>query len=1497
MATGSQAPIYNYPGSRSGQPVTFINPSVLPPLPSSKPGPPMPGISEPTYLDMKAVSTPSGPAQVTGKLAGGIHTEKILTPSLTVGMPLSKSEPVKLSKPLGDSSHNSNLQRSSKGGGESLIQQGKLLPESSMPVLAKHSTTVPAVVSVQRTNPDICLPVSVNPVEDLVSVGINVEGRRREPVRRSESFKDHPKKPSKKDAQPQPHSQADATESTGGSKLSSIKMPKDNDTAQANAKHVTRSPALMRNSSGDGETSISSVNLPSPREQGDPYAAGTFQPDDVKSVHPPSSPSVVTLEADALGQIQIGHSDSCREVGVACRDVEKVPCQALISTVSVVAETISQDAAASCYPNKDDSSIQEAVVEQEISGTTEQMIAESSDGYVAGPCDSKLHIAPIVSEPSEGVKKVDSIPEMVGGELEKSALVNEFGPAENAQTDAKQEVVRSCSDAVLTSEEAVPSTALSDAEFIPSDDSLSTDIHANKDKVSFAMNSISSTMSIQKEEADFRSSPPFPKKEPTASPLSSVVAQKYEGSGSDLSSGSLVSTSPAGPKPPMDFVRSKSTSGKKKKKKEYLSKADAAGYTSDLYLAYKSPVDKQETVVSIEAADSSTVDAKQVFANDTAEDATVNEEDGKSRSEFDDWEDAADTAKLRTLENGQPFPIAKRHNGYESGGASKKKYSRDFLLKFLEQCTELPVDFDIRSAMEDSLISVQVGAYHNGYPSPGRISDRPSPRVDRRGSGISDDDKWSKGPISFVPMRDPRVEAGYGGPNAGFHSGQGVGHGVLRNPRGQSTNQYNGGIMLGPAQSSMYSGGISRNNMDADRWQRGTAIQRGLIASPLTPLQVMHKAEKKYEVGKVSDEEEAKQRQLKGILNKLTPQNFDKLFEKVKDVNIDNAVTLTGVISQIFDKALTEPTFCEMYADFCCQLASALPDFVEDNEKVTFRRVLLNKCQEEFERGEREEAEANRIEEEGEIKSSVEEREAKKVNARRRMLGNIRLIGELYKKRMLTERIMHECIKKLLGEYPDPDEEDVEALCKLMSTIGEMIDHPKAKDHIDSYFNTMHALSTNQKLSSRVRFMLRDAIDLRKNKWQQRRKVEGPKKIEEVHRDAAHERQLQTSRLARGPSMNSSARRGPPGDYGSRISTVLPSPTSQPVGGFRALSPHVRGQDVRFEDGHLYENKTLSVPLPQRLINEDSITLGPQGGLARGMSMRGQSQMPSVPLAALGPNGYGPQSGWTPYGPKAEPMPKPMPDRSSGTSYDQLNPQAHSTSFDNRDLSNADRAFDRSIASTPPGGRPQGSSLGTQNVLPDTKALSEESLREKSISAIKEFYSAKDEEEVALCIKELNSPGFYASMVSLWVTDSFERKDIERDLLAKLLITLCKSRVSLLRQVQLIQGFESVLSTLEDAINDAPKAAEFLGRIFAKMIIENVITLGEIGKIVREGGEEPGRLLEIGIASDVLGSVLEIIKLEKGETALNEIRASSNLRLEDFRPPHPIKSVKLDAFI
>ncbi|ETE56348.1 hypothetical protein L345_17941, partial [Ophiophagus hannah] len=77
---------------------------------------------------------------------------------------------------------------------------------------------------------------------------------------------------------------------------------------------------------------------------------------------------------------------------------------------------------------------------------------------------------------------------------------------------------------------------------------------------------------------------------------------------------------------------------------------------------------------------------------------------------------------------------------------------------------------------------------------------------------------------------------------------------------------------------------------------------------------------------------------------------------------------------------------------------------------------------------------------------------------------------------MLTEAIMHDCVVKLLKNH---DEESLECLCRLLTTIGKDLDFEKAKPRMDQYFNQMEKIVKERKTSSRIRFMLQDVIDLR----------------------------------------------------------------------------------------------------------------------------------------------------------------------------------------------------------------------------------------------------------------------------------------------------------------------------------------------------------------------------------------------------------------------------------
>ncbi|XP_062186158.1 eukaryotic translation initiation factor 4G-like [Phragmites australis] len=924
-------------------------------------------------------------------------------------------------------------------------------------------------------------------------------------------------------------------------------------------------------------------------------------------------------------------------------------------------------------------------------------------------------------------------------------------------------------------------------------------------------------------------------------------------------------------KPVLESSKAKSTNGQRKKRKEMLPKASGQKY-SDLDSASSSLNENVESFNTSEDVQSSlTTDVKQYCTLDAEKDSLTGGNDIQNRTDLFGWEDVTENS----TEKLEVFGCTHSNSGAEVNkdkyDFNHKRYSRDFLLTFAQRCIKLPAGFKIGFDIYETVMSVHVGApfiaNSEFNPNHGRMKDRVSAtsRVNRHMAGKFDDHKMRKQFPSPVAGRDSLSDNVHRPAFSSWDAVQRVGHGSMRSPsQNQPFNQYSGEMLSRAMKEVVTQRSMSCGSVD-ERWQHRTNVQ-GISSPSQVSIPLMHKAEKKYEIGKVSDEEEAKQRQLKAILNKLTPQNFEKLFAQVKELNIDNVVTLTGVISQIFDKALMEPTFCEMYASFCSRLAGDLPNFVKDGEKITFKRLLLNKCQEEFERGEREQAEADKAEEEGGTKQSEGEREEKRIQARRRMLGNIRLIGELYKKKMLTERIMHECINKLLGEYQNPDEEDLEALCKLMSTIGEMIDHPRAKVHMDFYFNLIHKLSENSKLSSRIRFMLEDVIDLRRNKWRQRRKVEGPKKIEEVRRDAAKQKLGQSTRFGSSPKYNSSVtciisglRPGPPSDNSMRGSSTLASHGSSQV---RAYGSQNVNLDARYQPS----NRALAVPLHQRHADK-SIRLVPQGDLGRGMSLRGKPPvsndiLPEVPL-----NSHDCQTSQN-----------SREGSITGAASNRANFKATTDAPTNQSWGTADHASP-SLSTV---GQMHTSSMISKEMCAEAQTLPEEVLQEKSILTIKEFYSAKDEEEVTLCMKELNAPGFYPSLVSLWINDSFERKDLERELLAKLLVDLCKSQDNLLSQRQLLQGFQHVLSTLEDAVTDAPKATVFLGRIFAKFILEDVISLTEIGGLLQEqdGGEEPAghHALDGSLVSEVLGSMLESIRVERGDSAVDEIRAKSNLQ-------------------
>ena len=231
------------------------------------------------------------------------------------------------------------------------------------------------------------------------------------------------------------------------------------------------------------------------------------------------------------------------------------------------------------------------------------------------------------------------------------------------------------------------------------------------------------------------------------------------------------------------------------------------------------------------------------------------------------------------------------------------------------------------------------------------------------------------------------------------------------------------------------------------------------------------------------------QRKVKAALNKMTPSTFDKISGQILDIVAQSKQetdgrTLRQVIQLTFEKATDEAHWAQMYAEFCSRMLQNMSPEIRDetlpldkNGKVNaggtlFRKYLLNRCQQDFEAGWKDKL-PDKPEGELDQAAMLSDEYYIAAAAKRRGLGLVRFIGELFKLGMLTSRIMHMCVKRLVDWEGLPDEAEVESLTSLLKTIGENLDsEEKMRTTMDAYFDRINTMIKADGLPSRLRFML-----------------------------------------------------------------------------------------------------------------------------------------------------------------------------------------------------------------------------------------------------------------------------------------------------------------------------------------------------------------------------------------------------------------------------------------
>ncbi|KAF2653260.1 hypothetical protein K491DRAFT_521874 [Lophiostoma macrostomum CBS 122681] len=474
------------------------------------------------------------------------------------------------------------------------------------------------------------------------------------------------------------------------------------------------------------------------------------------------------------------------------------------------------------------------------------------------------------------------------------------------------------------------------------------------------------------------------------------------------------------------------------------------------------------------------------------------------------------------------------------GGKSKgRQYDKDFLLQFQDVFKEKPsMDWDSKlketvgdgsesarpqSARPGSMMGARQPSARSSMPSGGPMGNFGQPNRTLP-AGTTSEQRFNAS-MGRPTMNNPL--AGLANRPGGF---------PMPTPMARTSSFQHMGPQAGPnspRNTSRRGGGGGDSRRGPKQGGKGNDKDMPLTAgADLKPLErsqtgwkPLSQAQAAPQLGAAHMAPDMVQRKVKAALNKMTPEKFDKIADQILEIaaqskDESDGRTLRQVIQLTFEKACDEAHWAAMYAKFCHRmLATMSPEIKDENVRdkhgspvlggALFRKYLLNRCQEEFERGwevnlpakpEGQSDEAAMLSDEYYIAAA----------AKRKGLGLIQFIGELYKLGMLTLRIMHECVLKLLDFEGLPDESAIESLVKLLRTVGATMEQTETGPKmIAVYFERIEKIMNMEGLPSRLQFMLLDIVDLRKGGWRSKDDAKGPKTIAEIRNEALQAAQAQ----------------------------------------------------------------------------------------------------------------------------------------------------------------------------------------------------------------------------------------------------------------------------------------------------------------------------------------------------------------------------------------------------
>lgn len=268
-----------------------------------------------------------------------------------------------------------------------------------------------------------------------------------------------------------------------------------------------------------------------------------------------------------------------------------------------------------------------------------------------------------------------------------------------------------------------------------------------------------------------------------------------------------------------------------------------------------------------------------------------------------------------------------------------------------------------------------------------------------------------------------------------------------------------------------------------------------------------------YRIGVARTRPADLKRQVNSLLNKICPDNLGRIVDQMARVPLASAEELELVISALFQAAIANTHYVETYTDMVFALKSNYPEFppldgAGKARPLSFTRVLLNTCQQEFESiTELLEPSPEEI-----VGESLRDELADKRKAR--SLATMRFIGHLFLRDLVTAKVLDQILWELVQPRPHgdgdqlPEERMVECACELLTAVGCTLENTPAGRQL--LHRTLVRLADLKKprdndgsgFPKRIQFRIDDLLDLQRNGWKLKIFHERARTLDDIRKDA-----------------------------------------------------------------------------------------------------------------------------------------------------------------------------------------------------------------------------------------------------------------------------------------------------------------------------------------------------------------------------------------------------------